>query len=407
MRTGIANLPLHYGACPAWLFSRMKRLARAIIEAMVYEFNQKEVLRRLSDPYWFQSFGCVLGFDWHSSGVTTTVCGAIKEALKGTEKSLGLFVVGGKGKTSRKAPQEIEGYGEKFSLDFAPNLIYASKMSAKIDNSCLQDGFQIYHHTFIFTKRGDWTVVQQGMNPEIQMARRYHWLSLKSQINADTNKSRIDADNISMNQRINQRKSAFSNRKFDFVNEPHAAICCDWQGKPLNLVASESEKTREVSTEIVRAPFNVLLKDFRKIRVLNMPKYHWIPIASVIEKRIQKTLFEAHERQPKNYEELVSYQGIGPKTLRTLALISELIYGAKPSFQDPVRYSFTHGGKDGTPYPVNKKHYDQSISILERAIRRAKINAQEKSEALKAIYQPTNYPDQSRDPDTRSGQMKH
>lgn len=218
MRTGIANLPLHWGSMPSWLFEKMRRLARATIEAMIYEFGQEEVLCRLSDPYWFQSFGCVLGFDWHSSGATTTVCGAIKEALRGTEKSLGLFVVGGKGKTSRKAPKEIEEYGEKFSLDFAPRLIYASKMSAKIDNSCLQDGFQIYHHTFIFTKKGQWTVIQQGMNPEIQMARRYHWLSLKT-------KTRINADT----------------EEFNFVNEPHSAICCDWQGKPLNLVAKERE----------------------------------------------------------------------------------------------------------------------------------------------------------------------
>jgi hypothetical protein len=331
----------------------MKRLARAIIEVIVYEFSPEEVLYRLSDPYWFQSFGCVLGFDWHSSGLSTTVCGAIKEALRGTENYLGLFVVGGKGKTSRRAPKEIEEYGEKFSLDFTPKLIYASKMSAKIDNSCLQDGFQIYHHTFIFTKRGNWSVIQQGMNPQIQMARRYHWLSEKVK---------------------------------NFVDEPHSAICCDWQGNPLNLVAKESNQTRKISTEIVRAPFNILLKDFKKIRVLNMPKYHWISLNQNAENRIKKILFEAHQRQPKNYEELVSYQGVGPKTLRALALISELIYGAKPSFHDPVRYSFAHGGKDGTPYPINKRQYDQSISILERAICRAKITAQEKSRALKTLY---------------------
>jgi len=353
MRTGIANLPLHYGKCPSWLFEKMRKLAKLIIEAIIYEFGVEEFLRRISDPYFFQSFGCVLAYDWHSSGLSTTVCGAIKEALRGTEKSLGLFVVGGKGKTSRKAPLEIENYGQKFSLDFVPRLIYASKMSAKIDNSCLQDGFQIYHHTFIFTKKGQWTVVQQGMNPEIQMARRYHWLSedVKS-----------------------------------FVNEPHSAICCDWQGKPLNLVAKESNKTREISTEIVRAPFNVLLKDLKKIRILNMPHYHWIPLSSASEKRIQKTLFTAHEQKPRNYEELVSYQGIGPKTLRALALISELIYGAKPSFRDPVRYSFTHGGKDGYPRPIDKKQYDQSISILEKAVRKAKLKAQEKSQALKSLY---------------------
>jgi len=354
MRRGIANLPLHYGFCPRWLFERMKKLARAIIEAMVIEFSPEEVLIRLSDPYWFQSFACVLGFDWHSSGSSTTVCGAIKEALKGKEKDLGIFVAGGKGKVSRKTPIEIEEYGERFSLNFTQKLIYISKIVAKIDNSCLQDGFQIYHHTFIFTKNGHWAVIQQGMNEEIQMARRYHWLSFKT---------------------------------LNFVNEPHTAICCDFKGKPLNLVASESEKTREISTQIVRSPFNILLKDFKKIRVLNMPKYHWFPLDSKTEKRIEKVLYQAHELQPKNFEELVSYQGVGPKTLRALALISELIYGAKPSFKDPVRYSFAHGGKDGFPYPVDKKQYDLSISILERAIRKAKIKNSEKSQALKILYE--------------------
>ncbi len=355
MRTGIANLPLHYGNCPAWLFSRMKKLARAIIEAMVIEFSPKEVLFRFSDPYWFSSFACVLGFDWHSSGSSTTVCGAIKEALKGTEKSLGIFVTGGKGKTSRKTPNEIEEYGEKFSLAFTKKLIYASKMSAKIDNSCLQDGFQIYHHTFIFTKDGDWAVIQQGMNPEIGMARRYHWFSLKRPIN--------------------------------FVNEPHQAICCDWRGKPLNLVAKESEETRKISTQIISSPFSLLLKNFKKIRVLNMPKYHWFPLKSIEEKKILKILFEAHEKKPKNFEELASYHGVGPKTLRALALISEIIYGAKPSFHDPVRYSFAHGGKDGYPYQVNKKQYDLSISVLEKAIRKAKISQYEKQKILSSFRQ--------------------
>lgn len=194
----------------------------------------------------------------------------------------------------------------------------------------------------------------------------------------------MDADK----RRNSPRQSALSRREsaFNFVNEPHSAICCDWQGRPLNLVAQESEKTREISTELIYAPFQIFLKDFKKIRILNLPRYHWIPLTPVIEKRIQKTLFKAHEKQPKNYEELISYQGVGPKTLRALALISELIYGTKPSFQDPVRYSFAHGGKDGTPYPVNKRQYDQSINILEKAIRRAKIKSQEKSQALRTLY---------------------
>ncbi|MEO0084941.1 MAG: DUF763 domain-containing protein [candidate division WOR-3 bacterium] len=352
MRTGIANLPLHWGTMPAWLFSRMTRLARAIIEAMVYEFGNQEVLVRLSDPYWFQSFGCVLGFDWHSSGLSTTVCGAIKEALRGTENELGIFVAGGKGKTSRKAPNEIELYGEKYSIRETPNLIYASKMSAKVDNTAVQDGFQIYAHTFIFTKSGQWAVIQQGMNPEIGMARRYHWLS----------------DQVK-----------------DFVNEPHSAVCCDWRGKILNLVARESELTRQTSVSLVTDNFQEFLKDLNKIKILEMPKYHDITPIDFDSHRLQQTLFNLHEQKPKNFEQLLGVKGVGPKTIRALALVSEVIYGAKPSREDPVRYSFAHGGKDGTPYPVNQKQYDKSIEVLEKAIRRAKIGQRDKIEALKSL----------------------
>ena len=352
MRTGIANLPLHWGTMPAWLFSRMTKLARAIIEAMVYEFGNHEVLRRLSDPYWFQSFGCVLGFDWHSSGLSTTVCGAIKEALRGTEKELGIFVAGGKGKTSRKTPNEIELFGEKYSIRQTPDLIYASKMSAKVDNTAVQDGFQIYAHTFIFTQDGQWAVIQQGMNPEIGMARRYHWLS------------------------------SFLN---SFVNEPHSAICCDWRGRVLNLVAQESGKTRETSVSLVTDGFNEFLKDLTKLKVLEMPKHHQITSIDFNSQKLKQTLFNLHKQKPKNFEELLGVKGVGPKTVRALALVSEIIYGAKPSYEDPVRYSFAHGGKDGTPYPINRKHYDKSIEILEKAIKKAKIGQLEKIKALKAL----------------------
>ena len=382
MRTGIANLPLHYGRMPAWLFERMTKLARAIIEAMVYEFGNQEVLNRLSDPYWFQSFGCVLGFDWHSSGLSTTVCGAIKEALRGTENELGIFVAGGKGKTSRKTPTEIELYGEKYSISQIPDLVYASKMSAKVDNTAVQDGFQIYAHTFIFTEDGQWTVIQQGMNPEIGMARRYHWLS-------------------------NQVQS--------FVNEPHSAVCCDWRGEVLNLVARESESTRETSVTLVTDGFNEFMKDLTKIKTLEMPKHHNITLGDlksdkfirnslkfVIRRRglskiqmlinfdsprLRQTLFHLHEHKPQNFEELLGTQGVGPKTIRALALVSEVIYGAKPSYEDPVRYSFAHGGKDGTPYPINQKQYDKSIEILEKAIRKAKIGQSDKIRTLKSLYE--------------------
>ena len=209
-RTGIANLPLHHGKAPRWLFERMVPLAREITIAIVTDFGPEEMLRRLSHPYWFQAFGCILGFDWHSSGVTTTLCGALKESIKGMERDLGLFVAGGKGKTSRRTPSEIEAWGERISLDPAP-LVYASRMSAKVDSSAVQDGYQLYHHTFLFTPRGSWTVIQQGMNEANRYARRYHWLG-----EAVT----------------------------DFVNEPHSAILSDARGQALNLTASESEPAR-------------------------------------------------------------------------------------------------------------------------------------------------------------------
>jgi len=352
MRTGIVELPLHYGFCPSWLFKRMVELSRAIIEAIVYEFGRDEVLTRFSDPYWFQSFGCLLGFDWHSSGLTTTVCGAIKEALRGTERELGIYVAGGKGKTSRKTPQEIEFYGEKYSISQTENLIYASKMSAKVDNTALQDGFQIYHHTFIFTKEGKWVVIQQGLNQKIGLARRYHWLSTK-------------VDN--------------------FINEPENAICCDWTGSVLNLVAKESDQTRKTSVKLLTKNFKEFLKDLEKVKILKMPRRHDILPIDFDFKKLEKIFWNIHEYGPKNFQEILEIKGVGPKTIRTLSLVSEIIYGAKPSYEDPVRYSFAHGGKDGVPYPVNKKAYDRSIEVLKRAIQKAKIGRYEKINLLKNL----------------------
>jgi hypothetical protein len=354
MRTGIANLPLHWGATPPWLFERMKLLAREIIYALRCEFGPEEILKRLSDPFWFQSFGCVLGFDWHSSGLTTIVCGALKESVRGLEQDLGLFIVGGKGKTSRKAPDEIISWSDKLSLDdeIAKNLIYASKMSAKVDNTALQDGYQLYHHSFIFTEDGKWAVIQQGMNDKNSMARRYHWLG----------------ENVK-----------------DFVDEPHSAICCDQKSKTLNLVAHESNKTRDVSTELVRDGIKALCKDLKKLETMEMPRHHDVRVTDFSSKRLEKILYIAHERKPKNFEELLGIEGVGPKTIRALALISELIYGAKPSFRDPARFSFAHGGKDGYPYPVNQRQYDQSIEILKSAVQKAKIGKKEKLEALKKL----------------------
>jgi hypothetical protein len=360
MKTGIANLPLHYGSAPRWLFDRMKKLAREITYIIASEYGTEEFLLRLSDPFWFQAFGCVLGFDWHSSGVTTTVGGALKEGLKGLEESLGIVVAGGKGATSRKTPEHIQTWGERLRLDsdIISKLIYASKMSAKVDNTAVCDGFQLYHHNFIFTKSGLWTVVQQGMNPDLRSARRYHWLS--------------------------------SSLK-DFVEEPHSGIITEKKTKTLDLTAKQSRQTRETSVQLVKDNFLELIKDVKKLsetswgEVLNLPKDHPIYPEHFNAKRLEKTLYQIKETNPQNFERLLGIQGVGPRTILALALISELIYGTKPSWRDPARYSFAHGGKDGYPYPVQRDTYDQSIQILKKAIQKAKLSQSEKMQALKPL----------------------
>ncbi|MDZ7262039.1 MAG: DUF763 domain-containing protein, partial [candidate division KSB1 bacterium] len=292
-----------------------------------------------------------LGFDWHSSGVTTTVCGALKEGIKGIERELGLFVAGGKGGASRQTPLEIQKVGDLISLEVEP-LIYASKMAAKVDNNALQDGYQLYHHCFIFTKDGSWCVVQQGMNDQTHYARRYHWLSTQVK---------------------------------DFVCEPHSAICCDLKGKPLNMVAEESEQARLVSTQLSHQKPEILTRELKKIQNLVLPERHPVLIKDIHPDRLEKIFLKTYEQQPENFEQLLGLQGVGPKTIRALSLIAELVYGAKPSFRDPARFSFAHGGKDGYPYPVNRAGYDRSIEILRKAISSAKIGRQDQMEALRRL----------------------
>jgi len=348
-RTGIANLPLHYGKVPPWLFDRMVKLAREITIAIITDFGSEEMLRRLSHPYWFQAFGCILGYDWHSSGVTTTLCGALKEGMKGLERDLGLFVAGGKGKTSRKTPSEIEVWGDSISLNPVP-LVYASRMSAKVDSSAIQDGYQLYHHNFLFTRSGSWAVIQQGMNETTRYARRYHWLG-----------------------------EAVSS----FVNEPHSAILSEARGQALNLVASESNPARTTIADIAtnEKPEN-LLTDLKKLKTLDLPPHHPIGVHDLHPDSLSKILISTYERQPQDFEQLLGLSGVGAKTIRALSLISELIHGVAPSYRDPARYSFAHGGKDGIPYPVDRKTYDQSIELLRRAINKTKLGIREKSEAM-------------------------
>jgi hypothetical protein len=359
-RTGVSDLPLHGGKAPAWLFKRMVPLARHITEAIVDEYSQWEFLKRVADPFWFQAFGCVLGFDWHSSGLSTTVTGALKDGLK--DSQAGLAVCGGKGRASRRAPQEIVSGAEDLSLSQrrVDELVHASRLSAKVDNTALQDGYQLYHHCFMFTGRGTWCVVQQGMNPGNRYARRYHWLSgdVKS-----------------------------------FVNEPHEGIACDRREKDvLNMVSRDSGEAREASIDMVRdSPARLqgyltgqsTLGDFvDQARRLHMPRSHYI---IRMDRRNLESLRRAHEIQPENYEALLDIPGIGPKSVRALALIADLVYGKPASWEDPVKFSFSHGGKDGIPYPVDRRVYDKSIEVLRMGIEQARLGRRERLGALKRL----------------------
>ncbi|RJS77274.1 DUF763 domain-containing protein [Candidatus Bathyarchaeota archaeon] len=373
-RTGVAKLPLHYGKAPKWLVVRMRKLAKEITTLIIDEYGTGEFLKRLSDPFWFQALGCVLGYDWHSSGVTTVVTGVLKQAIVPEEH--GLAVCGGKGRFSRQAPLEIEGVGEKFgfSNDKVDALRYASKMSAKVDNTAIQAGYQLYHHAFFVAENGNWAVIQQGMCPQDRTARRYHWLS----------------ENVQ-----------------NFVVEPHDAIVGEAKREvALNMTAKESENCRKVSVDIAKEKPRKVMRMLLSIR----PAYQkslqeWMPktaetawkeypidVLSMPRNINWKALQEAYEFQPRNYEELLAVKGIGPATVRGLALIAELIYGKKPSWKDPVKYSFAYGGKDGVPYPVNRKAMDKSIQMLKHAIQEAKLGNKEKIRSLQRLraYVPSN-----------------
>jgi hypothetical protein len=367
-----AELPLHGGKAPPWLFNRMVEIAGAIGTLIVRDSGPQELLRRLSDPFWFQAFGCVLGFDWHSSGVTTTVCGALKVAAEKYGGDMGVAVCGGKGKTSRKTPDDIEAACNKAGME-PSGLVYASKLAAKVDNSAVQDGFQLYHHVFFFVPGADnWCVVQQGMNTEKRYARRYHWLSEQMQ---------------------------------DFVNEPHAAIACDRKTPSLNLVAQEGAAHRLALTELSREHPERILKEIRPFLTdkplplfdrlehnhasfqadYHLPHRHTLTTANIRSDALKKVLIKTYEQQAPAFEQLLGAPGIGPQALRSLSLISEIIYNAPASHRDPAAYSFAHGGKDGHPYEVNRPLYDANLTRLRETIDQAKIGVFEKTKALQSL----------------------
>ncbi len=370
MRRRVAHLPLHGGQAPAWLFGRMHRLAGSIVQLIVTDYGSAEMLTRLADPFWFQAFGCVLGFDWHSSGLTTVTCGAMKEAYKRLGDDLGIRVAGGKGGVSRKTPQEIMTVGDKTGVD-ADRLVYASKMSAKVDSAAVQDGYELYHHNFFFDDQGRWCVVQQGMCDASSYARRYHWLET----------ALPEASEDHAVPRELQRVQSF-------VCEPHNAILAQaltGEQLMLNLVAAESAESRAGSVEVTRMHPDAFLREAEAAPSLFMPAHHPVLPKDVNPRWLARTLRGVYEDPPGDFEGLLAMKGIGAKTVRSLALIAELVYGKTASRRDPATFSFAHGGKDGFPFPVDRELYDRNIELLAGAVRRAKASPTEKDDALRRL----------------------
>lgn len=387
-RSGHADLPLHTGTVPKWLADRMMTTGTLIIEALVMNYGRREALVRLSDPLWFQSFGAVMGMDWHSSGITTSVMYALKRGLNPRARDLGICVCGGRGKYSRKTPEELQILAGISNLD-GDALIKASKLSAKVDNTAVQDGFQLYQHNFIVTCDGDWAVVQQGMNVEKRAARRYHWCS----------------DNLRL----------FA-EKDGFLDEPHTGVTGENKGDILNLAAVDADKTRSAILTLSKENPDRILKecalivekgaldstrnasslwpgsdsgeitDSKYARNVVMPSHHEVRKEDVNLKRLGAVLATSYEKQPEDFSSLLLTEGLGPRTLQSLTLVSEVIYGTPSRFTDPARFSFAHGGKDGHPFPVPLKIYDESIRVLQDSIEKSKLGYNEKSECIRKLH---------------------
>ena len=347
MKRGTADLPLHYGTVPPWLAQRMSLLGGAIAEAIIIEYGRPALLRWLSDPFWFQSLGCVLGMDWHSSGITTSVMNALRKAINYRSEELGVYICGGRGKFSRETPNQLLEVADKTGLN-GNELVRCSKLAAKVDNTAVQDGFQLYLHTFVVTKEGDWSVIQQGMNPNERMARRYHWLSSSLR---------------------------------SFMEEPHTSVCGRNQGLILNLTDKLAAPTKEGIVELTKETPDKLMREVSII----LPNHHEVREEDVNLKRLGAALLLAHETNVSDMESLLLLEGVGPRTLQSLTLVSEVIHGTPSRFSDPARFSFAHGGKDGHPFPVPTSVYDETVEVFDKAIRQARLGDKEKSDALKNL----------------------
>jgi hypothetical protein len=360
-RSGTADLPLHGGRVPPWLAARMTELGTAITEHIVLAYGPSEFLTRLSDPFWFQALGCVMGMDWHSSGITTSVMGALKRGINPRFSDLGIAICGGRGKHSLKTPDELRIFAERTGLH-GEKLARTSRLTARVDNNAVGDGFQLYLHSFVISRNGEWAVIQQGMNAKSQLARRYHWHSATVR---------------------------------DFTCEPHSAIVGQHQGTILNLVDSRANRAQQALLEIAHQPVDASLAQFRK---LTMPAHHDVRAKDVDLKRLGSVLAVAHDQELRDFSSLLLVEGLGPRTLQSLALVAEVIHGVPSRFSDPARFSFAHGGKDGHPFPVPLKTYDETLGVLRRALQAARLGHQEKIDGFKRLDNLTRVVEQNYKP---------
>ncbi len=361
-RSGIADLPLHGGRVPAWLAERMTLLGTAIAESVVYEYGVSELLSRVSDPFWFQALGAVMGMDWHSSGITTSVLGALKRGLNPRAHELGLYVCGGRGRHSRKTPQELRDIAGRTSLD-GEALVRASRLTARIDNNAIADGFQLYLHGFFLSATGEWAIVQQGMNDTTALARRYHWHSAQVR---------------------------------DFTAEPHTAIVGEPQGTIMNLVDRQARPVQNTMLAMAAQPPEKTLAEARR---LSMPVHHDVRAANVDLKRLGAVLAVAYERELRDFASLLLLEKVGPRTLQSLALIAEVVHGAPSRFSDPARFSFALGGKDRHPFPVPLKTYDEALAVLHRSLDRAQLGDLDKIDGFKRLQRFVRAVEQRRAPE--------
>jgi hypothetical protein len=361
-RSGVADLPLHGGRVPQWLATRMTTLGTAITESVVHHYGHSAFLSRLSDPFWFQALGSVMGMDWHSSGITTSVLGALKRGLNPRAHELGIYICGGRGRHSRSTPAELKKIAEQTGMD-GDALVRTSRLAAKVDNNAIADGFQIYLHGFVLTTQGEWAIVQQGMNEQSRLARRYHWHSA-------TVKS--------------------------FTCEPHTAIVGENAGVIQNLVDERARPAQDALLDVASENPQRILSEVMKMR---LPSHHDVRAKDVDLKRLGAVLAVSHEQQLRDFASLLLVENLGPRTLQSLALIAEVIHGTPTRFADPARFSFAHGGKDAHPFPVPLKTYDESIAVLKRGLDAAKLGDTEKTDGMKRLEKFVRAIEQSYSPE--------